>query len=99
MKKIKFNYRPLPPQVNLLTSEIDGLGLHASTDIPAGCEIGRTHTMSFENEWIRTPLGGFINHSDQPNCFNNLRHCHITLTTIKPISEGEELTVYYRLDQ
>ena len=99
MTKIKFNYRPLPPQVTLQQSKIDGLGLHATVDIAAGYEIGRTHIMSFENDWIRTPLGGFVNHGEQPNCFNHSRHNHITLIAIKPIAKGEELTVYYRLDQ
>ena len=50
--------------------------------------------------WIRTPLGGFINHSEAPNSFiytnidfpdGNQRE----LYTTRPIKKGEEITVFY----
>ena len=52
--------------------------------------------------WIRTPLGGFINHSEDPNCFINENiHYHDgtqrELYVVKPIRKGEEITIYYTL--
>ena len=57
---------------------------------------------------IRTPLGGFINHSDTPNCIksryfmtntNDIKIKHdytrYDLITLKDIEGGEELTVKY----
>ena len=63
-------YRPLPPEVTIKKSFIDGLGLFATCDIEAGHNLGITHVANdnFENQYIRTPLGGFINHSNTPNC-------------------------------
>ena len=58
----------------------------------------------FENGYIRTPLGGFINHSDTPNCFKgeDIRYHkgfskYLYLWTNRVIEEGEELTVKYTL--
>ena len=45
--------------------------------------------------WIRTPLGGCINHSDTPNCFIHLDANIRNLYIVKPIEKDEELTVYY----
>ena len=63
-------YRPLPPEVTIRNSCIDGLGLFTTCDIEAGHNLGITHVANdnFENQYIRTPLGGFINHSTKPNC-------------------------------
>ena len=59
---------------------------------------------SKRREWIRTPLGGFLNHSEDPNCFVNTNiHYHHgdqrELYTVRPIIEGEELTIYYTLQE
>ena len=50
-------------------SAIEGLGLFATTNIEANIFIGVTHIRDeqFENKYIRTPLGGFYNHSNNPN--------------------------------
>ncbi len=52
-------------------SDIDkkGRGLYATKDIKANLYIGLTHILDerFENNYLRTPLGGFYNHSDNPN--------------------------------
>ena len=89
----KFNYRPLPKELTISKSQVEGLGLFAIKDIQAGINLGITHHIVDDN-LIRTPLGGFINHSDNPNCFidNNFK-----LWTIRKINRLEELTVYYRL--
>lgn len=92
---MNFEYRPLPPCVTIDRSSLEGLGLMAVEDIPTGTCLGITHH-KIGKELIRTPLGGFINHSDSPNCFINENY---SLYTVKPINKGEELTVYYRLTQ
>tara|TARA_B100000085_G_scaffold67474_1_gene60250 strand:+ start:5246 stop:5599 length:354 start_codon:yes stop_codon:yes gene_type:complete len=92
-------YRPLPEGLTIKQSKIDGLGLHASKSFDAGTKFGESHVLVHSrdrHEWIRTPLGGFINHSDDPNCFITTDAGDRTLYAIKPIKSGEELTVFYR---
>ena len=62
-------YRPLPKSLTIKNSPIEGLGLYATMDIKANTFIGLTHIRDeqFENKYIRTPLGGFYNHSNNPN--------------------------------
>ncbi len=62
-------YRPLPKQLTIKNSPIEGLGLYAIEDIKKNTFIGVTHIRDeqFENKYIRTPLGGFYNHSNNPN--------------------------------
>ena len=92
-------YRPLPKSVTIRDSEIDGLGLHAVEDIPAGTVLGETHVLVHNrdrHEWVRTPLGGFINHNEHPNCYISTDRGDRTLHTVIPVQAGTELTVYYR---
>ena len=62
-------YRPLPKELTIKNSPIEGLGLYATENIKADSFIGVTHIRDeqFENKYIRTPLGGFYNHSNKPN--------------------------------
>ena len=62
-------YRPLPKQLTIKNSAIEGLGLFAAADIKKHSFIGITHIRDeqFENKYIRTPVGGFYNHSNEPN--------------------------------
>ena len=62
-------YRPLPDFLTIKKSPIEGLGLYATKDITTNIFIGLTHIRDkdFENSYIRTPLGGFYNHSSSPN--------------------------------
>jgi len=62
-------YRPLPKFLTIKNSPIEGLGLYATSNIKVNCFIGLTHIRdkNFENGYIRTPLGGFYNHSNKPN--------------------------------
>ncbi len=96
-------YRPLPKELRLGFSEIHDLGVFAKEFIPKGTNFGMTH-LQFGENLIRTPLGGFINHSDDPNCekaklkFTNDKNFLFNkwnLVTIKDIKEGEELTLTY----
>ena len=92
-------YRPLPDNVTIMPSSIDGLGLHAIEDLQAGTVLGETHVLVHDKdrlEWVRTPLGGFINHSDDPNSYIATNKGDRILHTIKPVKAGEEITVYYR---
>ena len=61
-------YRPLPDGLTIKNSPIEGLGLFATIDIKKSTFIGVTHIRDeqFENKYIRTPLGGFYNHSNDP---------------------------------
>ena len=97
-------YKPLPPCVTIRHSEIEGLGLFATEGIPAGHVLGIAHIADarYENGYIRTPLGGFFNHSDDPNCEAYLTYDEtfgevIKLATLKDIKAGEELTAFYWL--
>ena len=62
-------YKPLPRELTIKASPIEGLGLYAKEDIKKNSFIGVTHVRDeqFENKYIRTPIGGFYNHSNQPN--------------------------------
>ena len=94
-------YRPLPLGVTITKSGIDGLGLHATTNLNAGTVLGETHVLVHNrdrHEWVRTPLGGFINHSDTPNCYICVEEQHNVLHTVTTVGAGEELTVCYRLE-
>ena len=61
-------YRPLPDGLTIKNSPIEGLGLFTNVDIKKNTFIGVTHIRDeqFENKYIRTPLGGFYNHSNEP---------------------------------
>ena len=62
-------YKPLPKCLTIKKSPIEGLGLYATSTIKANVFIGLTHVKDkdFDNGYIRTPLGGFYNHSNEPN--------------------------------
>ena len=62
-------YKPLPKCLTIKKSPIEGLGLYATEDIKANTFLGITHILdeNFENNYIRTPLGGFYNHSNNFN--------------------------------
>ena len=90
-------YRPLPDNVHLDYSPIDGMGVFAKYDLDAKIFIGITHIAPRKEDLPRqrTPLGGFINHSDTPNCFIVVEPEWSRMYTVRPIMQGEELTVYY----
>lgn len=101
LKRMK-KYRPLPSYLEVKKSKIEGLGLFAVRRIEAGKEIGTTHYDLHGEIWdelMRTPLGGFLNHSDNPNCVLDKTSDSIAwiLHTLKEIKRGEELTVKYEL--
>ena len=89
-------YKPLPFYLTIKKSEIHGLGLYSLTEIPKDTTIGMTH-IQIENDLIRTPLGGFINHSEKPNCERKEHNNRWFLKTIKNIDKDEELTLEYSM--
>lgn len=93
------NYRPLPNCLTIQKSSIHGLGLFAIESISANTNLGVSHVhhIDYEDDYIRTPLGGFINHSESSNCdiYNDIGNLY--LKTIKDIKKGEELTLTYTL--
>ena len=90
-------YRPLVDGLTIKESNIDGLGLFATEDLDAGIYLGVTHIYQEKRGWIRTPLGGFINHSDYPNCQLIKFPNGFVLETLYEIIIGEELTLKYQL--
>ena len=67
-------YKALHNDITIKKSSIHGLGIFAIKDIPKDIVLGISHVKDKDNTgryhrgYIRTPLGGFINHSTQPNC-------------------------------
>ena len=93
-------YKPLPDCVTIKESPIHGFGLYATEGIRHRTLIGITHHVNehSENGVIRTPLGGFGNHSDTPNCFKLLMEETTWWIGAKvDIEPGEELTWIYTL--
>ena len=93
-RRIEVTYKPLPDNLELRPSEIHGYGGFALEDIPAGQMLGLSHIQS--PELIRTPLGGYINHSMNPNCIRILEGNRWYLQSIQDIEDGEELTLMYK---
>ena len=93
-------YKPLPDGITIKKSPINGLGLFATEDIPEKTLIGTIHIpIKGENHgYFRTPLGGFGNHSNDPNCFKILMEDGSWwISASKDIESGEELTWKYTL--
>ena len=88
------NYRPLPSNLTIKLSDIEGFGIFAIDDIKKQTNLGLSHLI-LDEEIIRTPLGGFINHSDNPNCQKVETDNKFYLHTITDIKNGEELTLKY----
>lgn len=86
-------YKPLPSNVTVKKSAIEGLGLFSTADT----NLGTSHYIMPSSRIIRTPLGGFYNHSDNPNCEKHEDGHELNLITLKDIKAGEELTVAYTL--
>ena len=93
-------YKPLPDYITIKESSINGLGLFATEDISANILIGKIHVPSEkeENGYFRTPLGGFGNHSDDPNCSKILMEDGSWwISANQDIMAGEEICWSYSL--
>tara|TARA_R110000782_G_scaffold21319_4_gene57418 strand:+ start:3689 stop:3991 length:303 start_codon:yes stop_codon:yes gene_type:complete len=89
-------YLPLPSSVTIDRSDIHGLGLWAVEEIKEGTEIGMSH-FYWGDTLQRTPLGGFYNHSDDPNIVKVRRDSRMFICALREIKPGEELTCSYTL--
>ena len=106
-------YRPLPDGLYIGVSSIEGQGLYTDRALSKGCQLGESHyriatndnpsTHMEENKTtlIRTPLGGFVNHSNKPNCIKEKEDCiyeeRTYLVTNRLIKKGEEITTKYTM--
>ena len=100
-------YKPLPKELRLGFSDIHDIGLFAKEGIAQGANLGMSH-VAIGSGIIRTPLGGFINHSSDANIVKVEHNINEkddpllkiatkkwNLVTLRDIKEGEELTVKY----
>ena len=91
-------YKALPNCLHVKDSPVAGQGLFATQDISDDVYLGISHVV-VDEDIMRTPLGGFVNHSDHPNCtkvyeeedWGKIYH----MRTIKTIKKGEELFLKY----
>ena len=107
-------YRPLPNGLYIGVSSIEGQGLYTDRALTKGCQLGESHYRIATNDnpskhmeenktiLIRTPLGGFINHSDKPNCHRyqvRIKHGFDKwiITVIEYVNHGDELTLKYTM--
>jgi SET domain-containing protein len=93
------SYKPLPSYLKIKTSKINGQGLFTEKSLPKSIILGISHiknkSKAFKNGVARTPLGGFINHSNKPNCKLYETPMGFYLSTTENIKQGDELTVTY----
>ena len=91
-------YKPLPESLTIKQSGINGLGLFADQKVMQGTNFGVSH-YKLNGDIIRTPLGGFINHSNTPNVvkveLKDNKYKKWNLVTLKNIEKGEEVTIRY----
>ena len=89
-------YKALHSDITIKESSIHGLGVFAIRSIPKDTVLGISHikdkgnTGYYYQGYIRTPLGGFINHSNQPNCIKVKPQDHLYSKNWPILEEGEE---------
>lgn len=100
MKQIEYNYSPTKGKpVEIRVSDIHGLGVFAKEEIPKDFIIAETHVL-IDSDLIRTPIGGFINCSNNPNAEifkypKTKRANYYGVKTITKVLEGDEITIDY----
>jgi hypothetical protein len=87
-------YQALPDFLHIKDSPVAGQGIFAKDDIPEGVDLGMTH-LNVCGIIYRTPLGGFVNHSDDPNCVKWEENQRYYMKSIRTIKKGEELFLKY----
>jgi len=103
------NWRPLPDFLTIRESKIEGLGVFAIKPLKEGTDLGMTHIFDprFQDQYIRLPLGAFINHHEIPNCkavffeedpiLGEIKH--IRIKALSDIQKGEEITIKYVINK
>ena len=87
-------YQALPKSLHIKDSPIAGQGVFAKTEIPVGTDLGMSHLV-IDDIIYRSPLGGFINHSEKPNCIKYYEDGYYFIRTIQTIKAEEELFLKY----
>ena len=105
----KKEWRPLPDSITIKESKIEGLGVFATKDLSSETDLGISHVYDnrFPDNYIRLPLGAFINHHEMPNCKAVVSESHeslgeikhIRIITDKEVLSGEELTLNYIINK
>ena len=89
-------YKALHSDLTLKKSSIHGFGVFAIKAIPKDTVVGISHIKDNDNTgrylqgYIRTPLGGFINHSNEPNCIKVIPRDNLYPKHWPILKEGEE---------
>ena len=103
----KYKYTPIPYPFELRKSDIHGYGLFSQCHIYGGASLpGAITHIKIDKELIRTPIGGLINHSNNPNCSleiglitsevgSDLVIARYNLVIIRDIGTGDEFTLDY----
>jgi len=99
------SYQALPKFLHIQYSPVAGQGIFALNDIPADVYLGISHVVVHDTEYpsthpmYRTPLGGFVNHSEDPNCIKECQEKEWGqiwhMKTSKSIKKGQELFLKY----
>lgn len=94
-------YKPMPEGIELKKSAIEGYGIFTKHDLPLDEIIGISHLEIEQfDQWQRSPIGGYLNHSGTPNCeLISKPKGDITMWLLKTktaIKAGDELTIKYR---
>ena len=99
----RFYYKPLPDNLKIGSSKIDGHGIFATINLDKGLDLGCTHIkIPIVHGFIRTQLGGFINHSEDNNCELFVKedwddYIIFNIKTIKNIDKNNEILLNYDL--
>lgn len=88
------SYQALPKELHVKDSPVAGQGIFAKEDISAGTNLGMSHLV-IDDIIYRMPLGGFINHSDTPNCLKYYEDGFYFIQTKTTIKAGDELFLKY----
>ena len=95
IKNHKYSYKPLPKNVTIKSSNIEGLGLFSTEVILTGTDLGVSHVILHDYELIRTGLGSWVNHNENPNCVIQILGNKIHLIVAEAVDENTELTLDY----
>ena len=88
------SYQALPDGLFIQNSSVAGQGVFTKVKLMSGMELGMSHLL-IDDEIYRSPLGGFINHSEKPNCEKYLVGNKYYIRTISDIEPLEELFLKY----
>jgi hypothetical protein len=89
-------YEPIPFPLILRKSKIHGYGIFTSDAFKADRILvdQATHILC-NDSFVRTPIGAFINHSDDPNCTLVKDNDIYRVKSLRKLKRGEEVTVNY----